>query len=130
VSVVSRHDGHVHNINLGIKCCKQASFVQRTKFWNTVVQLRYIYTYQSLFHQYLTSGTLQIRDRSPVKKLATGRIIQQQFFPRTVGHSETSFLGPSSDLDLSSGNRVRVYKTSLGFAMRRSRKSVRPNSNI
>jgi len=94
------------------------------------VQLRYIYTYQSLFHQYLTSGTLQIRDRSPVKKLVTGRVVQQQFFPRTVGHSETSFLGPSSDLDLSSGNRVRVYETSLGFAMRHSRKSVRPNSNI
>ena len=38
----------------------------------------------------------------------------------TVGHSETDFLGRSSDMDRSSGKWVglRVYETRLGFATR------------
>jgi len=42
--------------------------------------------------------------------------VQRQVLMRMVGRGETGFLGRSSDLDRSSGNRVRVYETGLGFA--------------
>jgi len=58
------------------------------------------------------------------KKLAAGRIVQRQVLTTTVGHSETDFLGRSSDLDRSSGNGVAVYETGLGFVMRPRRDTI------
>jgi len=57
------------------------------------------------------------RPVATIKKLATGRIVQWQVLTRTVGHSETSFLGRSGRVIWTGPvELVSVYETGLGFA--------------
>jgi len=90
-------------------------------FWGLVEQMSFL----SSNHQGRVANP---RPVATVKKLVTAASYKWQVFTRTVGHSETSFLGRSSDLDRSSGNGVRVYETGLGFATRRRCQSIEGNS--
>ena len=56
------------------------------------------------------------RPVATIKKLSTSRVVQRHVLTRTIGHSETGFLGQSSDSEQSSVNGVRDYETGVGFA--------------
>ena len=68
------------------------------------------------YNSLITMGALQIQDRSPQSRIGDRSRRATASSHENVGHSETGFLGRSSDLDRSSGNGLRVYETGLVFA--------------